>query len=46
MGKPYSHASLVSHVPAAAEMAQAARALAKPQGETDDGAAAPVPKTA
>jgi two-component system, response regulator PdtaR len=42
MGKPYSHASLVSHVLAAAEKAQAARALAKPQGETDDGAAAPV----
>jgi two-component system, response regulator PdtaR len=46
MGKPYSHASLVSHVLAAAEKAQAARALAKLQGETDDGAAAPVPKTA
>ncbi|WP_244627142.1 hypothetical protein [Microvirga tunisiensis] len=49
LGKPYSHATLVSHVLAATEKAQAARALAKPQGGTDgtaDGAAAPIPKTA
>jgi two-component system, response regulator PdtaR len=46
MGKPYSHATLVSHALAATENAQAARALARPLGETDDGAAAPVPKTA
>ena len=46
MGKPYSHATLVSHALAATENAQAARTLARPLGETDDGAAAPVPKTA
>jgi two-component system, response regulator PdtaR len=46
MGKPYSHATLVSHALAATENAQAAWALARPLGETDDGAAAPVPKTA
>ncbi len=46
MGKPYSPATLISHALAATEKAQAARALARPRGETDDGAAAPVPKTA
>ena len=49
LSKPYSHATLVSHVLAATEKTQAARALAKPQGGTDgtaDGAAAPIPKTA
>jgi two-component system, response regulator PdtaR len=46
MGKPYSHATLISHALAATEKARAARALARPRGETDDGAAAPVPKTA
>jgi two-component system, response regulator PdtaR len=49
LGKPYSQATLLSHVLAAAGKAQAARARAKPPGdpdETADGAAAPVPKTA
>jgi two-component system, response regulator PdtaR len=49
LAKPYSHATLLSHVLAATEKAQAARALAKPQGGTDgtaDGAAAPIPRTA
>jgi CheY-like chemotaxis protein len=46
MGKPYSHATLISHALAATEKARAARALARPLGEPDDGAAGPVPKTA
>jgi CheY-like chemotaxis protein len=46
MGKPYSPATLISQALAATEKARAARALARPRGETDDGAAAPVPKTA
>jgi DNA-binding NtrC family response regulator len=49
LAKPYSYATLLSHVMAAAEKAQAARAVARPRSITEGGAddpAPPVPKTA
>jgi DNA-binding NtrC family response regulator len=49
LAKPYSYATLLSHVMAAAEKAQAARAVARPRSITERGAddpAPPVPKTA
>jgi DNA-binding NtrC family response regulator len=49
LAKPYSYATLVSHVMAAAEKAQAARAVARPRSIMEGGAddpAPPVPKTA
>jgi DNA-binding NtrC family response regulator len=49
LAKPFSNASLLSHVEAAAKKAQAARALPRLEGTQDaapDGTAEPVPKTA
>jgi DNA-binding NtrC family response regulator len=49
LAKPYSYATLLSYVMAAAEKAQAARAVTRPRSITEGGAddpAPPVPKTA